>query len=356
MCRIIRISSAALILGVAALTGCSSDKATSVLRSKDNQFAADTILAAAEETAASAASESPVAGGLAATAKPLQPGDVPATTIVPGAPSTPSALVNRKIIRNADITIEVEKVPQAVAQLRNLVATTGGFVSSEQATYGSRDQVSLTFRVPVTQFDIALTRLTKIGKVVSTNVSSQEVTAQFSDIEARLKSKKISAARLRELLAKAAKVTDLLEVENELSNREAEIESMQGQLNVLGDQTSLSTIIVQVIGKGESTVVSVPQKQDPSFTRAMKGSLKAIGRMGKGLAAAAGAVLPFLPLVLLLAVLVLVARSRRRRHLAMSASPQTVVTNPAQAVVATPAPASPVELVLEETPETDSAN
>ena len=295
----------ALAVTVAVLSGCSD-------RSSDTQ----SVDAPANEAAPAPSADKAVRGASASEEAPL--GLATGQGVVGGQPATntpavPSALTNRKIIRNAEITIEVKNVPDAIVKLRNLVATTGGFLASEQATYGLTDQVSLTFRVPVEQFDVALSRLSKIGSVVSTNVSSEEVTAQFRDIESRLRSKKLSAERLRQLLMKAARPGDILEIENELSNREADIESMQGQLNVLSDQSALSTIRVQVVGKGESTVVEVPKKQDPSFSRAWRRSVRGVGDIVQGLAAATGAVLPFLPFLAAIAGILVVINRRARK-------------------------------------------
>lgn len=309
------------------LTGCSSDKA-----SDTTTAVAEAVAEAPADIVAPIADGTPLKSGLS-NPEALQDRSVGLTTTRGGGTSNdaqpgntlPSTLINRKIIRNADITLEVPDVPKAVALLRSLVAASGGFLASEQANYGATDQVVLSFRIPVGEFDAALNRLGKIGSVLSTNVTSEEVTSQYRDIESRLRSKKVSADRLRELITRAVKASDILEIENELSNREAEIESMQGQLNVLSDQSSLSTIAVRVVGKGEGTVVEIRKEQEPSFTRAWHGSVDAVGNIAQAGAAASGAVLPFLPFIIALAALVFglnrrSKRSRKTRNLTTSGS------------------------------------
>ena len=301
----------------AVLTGCSGDRSSDAVSPQSAISPSVSEDAAPAETVA--AGEGFVDGAKVDTSTNRPENPVTSATTV-------SALTNRKIIRNAEIAIEVDNVPKATAQLRDLAASTGGLLAGEQASYGATDQIVLTFRVPVTQFEVALNRLGKIGSVLSTNVTSEEVTAQFRDTESRLRSKRVSAERLRQLITKAVKASDILEIETELANREAEIEAMQGQLNMLDDRASLSTIVVSVYGKGDGRVAEIRESEDPSFTRAMRGSVGAIGDIGKALAAATGAVLPFLPFVGLIGALIatLLRRRKRKALLTSPASDHTV--------------------------------
>jgi VIT1/CCC1 family predicted Fe2+/Mn2+ transporter len=176
-----------------------------------------------------------------------------------------------------------------------------------------------------------INRLSKFGSVLSTSIASEEVTNQYRDLESRLRSKKISAERLRQLITQAVKPADILLIEHELSDREAEIESMQGQLNVLSDQTSLSTITLTLVSKGNSAVVAPVKTREPSFRRAWRNSVNALGDIAQALAAAAGALLPFVPFLALLlaAALWLKRRATRRRNRSTNAStPATAATAP----------------------------
>ena len=289
--------------GALLFAACSSDKLASSTSNED-RFANASDTVAGVVSGGAERESSPAAVGLAPDQAANQVADDVVATTTPAdgsgtggsaAQPTPDALANRKIIRTAQVTLQVTNVPDASTKLRNAVASAGGFVGAEEAVYGNRDQVTLTFRIPVGQFDAMINRLSKFGSVLSTNIASQEVTGQYRDLVSRLRSKKISAERLRQLITQATKPADILLIEHELSDREAEIESMQGQLNVLGDQTALSTITITVVSEGNSTVVAPIPTREPSFARAWRASLRTLGDIAQALAAATGAMLPFVP-------------------------------------------------------------
>ena len=300
------------IVGAAVLGACSNDR----LAKSRNETPAD---AGGDTASAPAMADNDQVStgvvGLAVAERTDQPGtaEVHKTDLPTGSAEAPSALTNRKIIRTAQVTLEVVNVPDATARLRDAVSAAGGFLGSEEANYGIRDQVTLTFRIPVDQFDSMINRLSKFGSVLSTSISSDEVTGQYRDLESRLRSKKISAERLRQLIAQAVKPADILLIEHELSDREAEIESMQGQLNVLNDQTSLSTITLTLVSKGESAVVAPVKTRAPSFSRAWRKSIDALGDTAQSFAAAGGAVLPFVPFVAVLVAAMLTLKRRAGR-------------------------------------------
>ncbi len=329
---------AAFAVSTLLLGACSNDRFAS-----SSQNDADMTLAATERKDSPATAiglaTGDAAGDTVSVAESAADRSAPATSI-PG--QTPSALINRKIIRTAQVTLEVANVPDATTKLRNAVTAAGGFLGSEEATYGLSDQVTLTFRIPVGQFDTMINRLSKFGSVLSTNIASEEVTNQYRDLESRLRSKKISAERLRQLITQAVKPSDILLIEHELSDREAEIESMQGQLNVLGDQTSLSTITLTLVSKGNSAVVAPVKTREPSFRRAWRNSVDALGDIAQALAAASGAVLPFVPFlaILLAAALWLKRRSARRRNRTTNApiAPTDTPIEPTPADDANPLP------------------
>ncbi len=336
-----RLLLACAIVGAVALGACSNDR----LAKSSNEAPSNASGDAAAPVPPPADTDQVSTGvvGLAVDTRTDQSGPVEAqkTERPTGSQVVPSALSNRKIIRTAQVTLEVANVPDATARLRDSVSAAGGFLGSEEASYGIRDQVTLTFRIPVDQFDSVINRLSKFGSVLSTSISSDEVTGQYRDLESRLRSKKVSAERLRQLITQAVKPADILLIEHELSDREAEIESMQGQLNVLNDQTSLSTITLTLVSKGESAVVAPVKTRTPSFRRAWRRSIDALGDIGQSFAAASGTVLPFVPfLAILLAVMLMLKRRAGRSSQNGRQLPPTTEPSPSTRVAPEPAETS----------------
>jgi hypothetical protein len=182
--------------------------------------------------------------------------------------------------------------------------------------------VTVVFRVPAAAFDATLQGLTGLGTLVDAQVSSNEVTAQVVDLQARITSKKAAVDRLRALLATAARPADILAIDNELTSREADIEAMQAQLNGLDDQVALSTITVHMYTPVTGAVDAPPSR--PSFHSGWSRGVDALASLAAGTAAFLGAVLPFFPLALVAVLLGwIVARRVRRSAAARTASTTT---------------------------------
>lgn len=110
-----------------------------------------------------------------------------------------------------------------------------------------REQATVTIRVPQDQFFLGMERIEALGKVRSRNVGSEDVSAQFIDLEARLKSTLREEGSLLSLLERANTVTEVLTIERELSRVRSDIERFQGQLNFLERRVDLATINVSLI-------------------------------------------------------------------------------------------------------------
>lgn len=220
----------------------------------------------------------------------------------------PAALQGRKIIRNGSIDLRVENASATLRKAEAIVNAHGGFLADQQANYDRGSDITVVYRIPASAFDATLQGLTGLGKVISAQVSSNEVTGQVIDLESRLRSKRAAADRLRILVGQAIKPADVLAIESELANREADIESMQAQLSGLNDQVSLSTLRAHIFTPSAGPVVEPHAK--PSFLSGWRRGVKAFTDVADSLAAGLGALLPFTPLLLALIVVMLVARRR----------------------------------------------
>ena len=168
-----------------------------------------------------------------------------ATVEIEGGQSTTVEIADRQIISQASLSVEVEDVTGAVAQVRTIAESRGGFVS-QLATTGTpgRQRSDLTVRVPQGEFFDTLESIKRLGKVWAENAGSEDVTEQFIDLEARLRSALREEQSLLSLLERADTVSNILTIERELARVRSEIERLQGQINYLSRRVDLATISV----------------------------------------------------------------------------------------------------------------
>jgi len=148
---------------------------------------------------------------------------------------------NRMLIWTASLTLEVGNVSNAAAAAVQMTKAAGGYIERE---WSSDHSMSLTLRVPAKTLHATVERLEDLGEVTYRNVSSQDVTAEFVDTDARLKNMVVLRDRLRVLLDKATEVKDILSIETELGRIQGDIESMEARLRSLKGQVDLSEITV----------------------------------------------------------------------------------------------------------------
>jgi hypothetical protein len=154
--------------------------------------------------------------------------------------------VNRKLIRNGSIDFKVKEVKQTKIEIEKICKELNAYISNEsENNFGDRLQYNQTIRVPADKFDALLTRIESLAvKVENKNISTEDVTEEFIDVEARLNTKKELETRYLEILKQAKTVEEIISVESQIANVRSEIESMQGRLEYLKNQVSLSTINV----------------------------------------------------------------------------------------------------------------
>ncbi len=156
--------------------------------------------------------------------------------------------IERKIISNAYLQMEVKSAESAVNKMTNITRAHGGFISSSSlSNIGGRNNGQVTLRVPQTDLYPAIEEIEALGKVGSKQVSGQDVTGEFIDLDARLGNLKKQELRLQEILKTAVTVKDVLEVEHELERVRGEIERLTGRLNFLNQSVEMSTIMVSAV-------------------------------------------------------------------------------------------------------------
>lgn len=155
--------------------------------------------------------------------------------------------VEQKIIKTGSVRFETNDLEKTYEQVILSVKKYKGIIQNdnESKDYGSLTK-RMTVRVPSQSFDLFLNEISKgVSFFDSKEVSAEDVTEQYIDIEARLTTKKKLESRYLDLLAKATKISEILEIEKQLSIIREEIESKQGQLLYLQNQISMSTLSIE---------------------------------------------------------------------------------------------------------------
>jgi len=159
--------------------------------------------------------------------------------------------MNRKIIRNADLTLEVGAPAEVQRKITSIAESLGGFVVTSESKLrqvgDSRQEleVNLVIRVPATQFGSALDQIRGTGsRVLQEKMTGQDVTEEFIDLEARIKTQKALELQFLEIMKQAHKVEDALEVQRQIAEVRTEIEKLEGRKRFLENRASLSTITV----------------------------------------------------------------------------------------------------------------
>lgn len=174
--------------------------------------------------------------------------------------STVTIKIPSKIKKTADLNITVDDYKKARIEIEKIVKSGNGYIGSENeqnSTYSITND--MVIRVVNKDFDAMVTKLLTIASNVnSKNISAEDVTAEFVDIQSRLKSKKEIEKRYVDILQKASKVSDILEIEEKIGEIREEIEAKEGELKLLSDQVDYSTININFHQEFEYTPTDKP--------------------------------------------------------------------------------------------------
>jgi hypothetical protein len=208
-------------------------------------------------------------------------------------------------------------VGQAIFDVRKVVDEYQGTIAendTETDKKGSPVRSRMVVRVPTADFDHAITELEKVATLVSSKRTSEDVTTQVLDMDARVEAQRRSIDRIQVLFDHATSIKDVVNIESQLSQRQADLESLEAQQRYLADQTSMSTITLSVERTPKAEAQTKPDRDEAGFVSGLSGGWDALKTFLVGAATVAGALLPWLVLALVLAVpgWPLVRRLRRR--------------------------------------------
>ncbi len=162
----------------------------------------------------------------------------------PGTPTTMKTEWDKKIVKSANLNLEVKDFKTFSRQLTEKIQRYGGYVSSEQQNTSSYKMESVvTLRVPVDKFDAAMDEILKDAATVNVKtINAEDQTREYIDSKSRLEAKKQVRLRYLELLKQAKNMSEIIEVQQEINSIQEEIEVVSGRINQINLTAAMSTI------------------------------------------------------------------------------------------------------------------
>lgn len=219
----------------------------------------------------------------------------------------------RSLIVTGSVYLTVDDPFVAANQIEEIVVSAGGRVDSRSESAdinGENPQAYLWVRIPADQLDPTLELIESVGVVESKTLSNQDVTLQRIDLEARVQVLDDAISRLRDLLDTASSTSEIIEIEAALGDRQAELDSLQAQLDYLGDQVAFASIGVDLRGPE-----AAPDREPDGFIEGIVAGWMGMLAFFTGSIVFAGMLVPWLAGLGIIAVVVwLVVRLRNRRR------------------------------------------
>ena len=221
------------------------------------------------------------------------------------APPTSLNIEEKKIQRNANLSIEVKNLDDSINKLNEIILLLNAEIISSNkggADFG-QPYSNIRIRVASNNLNSAIGEFKKLAtKIISENVYTNDVTEEFIDTEARLNIMKSTEDRFNLLLSKSETVEEIIQVEKELMRIRGDIESLEGRLNYLSKTTDTSEINLNLNEK--IPVTGESWKINESFTSALQN----LSSFAKNLADFIINVIVFIPFIIALAILIIIIR------------------------------------------------
>jgi len=230
-----------------------------------------------------------------------------------GLADAPEEAVDRELVTTGNATLAVDDPFQAAEQIAGLVEQAGGRVESRDERAGDDDEpgsASMTLRIPADRVSVTLDALGELGEVRDRHVETVDVTGTAQDLDARIEALRTSTDRLRELMADADRTADLIEIEAELSTRQAELDSRVSERNRLSDEVAMSTLHVEIVAEGTPAAQAKPD----GFLGGLAAGWNALVSTFNVVVLVLGAIIPWLALAGVVLLVVVGARRQLARN------------------------------------------
>ena len=178
--------------------------------------------------------------------------------------SLPSQL-DRKIIMTATLDLTADEVSKRFEDVGNIAASAGGFIASSTFGNSGKDQTaSVTIRIPASNYQRTLSDLRRLGEVKGEQSNANDVTEDYTDLQSRLRNLSATEQQYIQFLLKAQDLNQVLTVQDRLNATRAQIEQVQGRINLVDHQSDLATITVHLT---PPVVAKVDEPKKASATR-----------------------------------------------------------------------------------------
>lgn len=159
----------------------------------------------------------------------------------------------RQVIRTSVLTVDVRDVDEAAGALLRIAESSGGYIANSTIVRQRPSYGTFELRVPATRFGRVLEQVEGVGDVKERHLTGQDVTEEFVDLQARVRNLERHEHQLLTFMDRAAKVVDLLAIEQELARVRGEIEQLTGRLRFMNNRIELATVDVTVRETQRST-------------------------------------------------------------------------------------------------------
>lgn len=231
--------------------------------------------------------------------------------------ATVEGVEERKRIVYIDVTMETLEYDKTVSELKSMASSAGGYIDSSEEynsdVYGRGRSAKFVFRIPQADASGFAEALPSIGHVLTQSEHGEDVTAQYFDIETRLRSLELQRDKYMELLDKAEDINYIIELTQALSDVIYQIESYTTTLNRLDSLVAYSTVTVDVREVVEETKAPEEVTFGSRAAEAFSGSIEAFVAFVQWVAIAVVAASPFVMMLAVVAIVILVIVAIRRR-------------------------------------------
>lgn len=218
------------------------------------------------------------------------------------------------VISTGTVSLEAKDVARTRLQVRKVVDAHRGTVGEQETTTGEKGELAtarLVLRVPSEVFDDVVAALEEVATPTGTTTTSEDVTAEVVDVDARIRAQRKSVQRIESLLARAETIEQIVAIEAQLASRQADLDALESRQQWLADQTSMSTITVYV-----ERPAARHDREDDTADGFLGGLAQGWDAFVDGLSAVllvVGFLVPWLALLAVLAVPTGLVLRRRRR-------------------------------------------
>lgn len=230
---------------------------------------------------------------------------------------------DRSVITTGYVTVTVDDPLDAAAEAIRITEQAGGRVDgrSEYAPInGNSGSATLTLRLPADNLTATLEKLKELGAVQEVSLNSSDVTMVVQDLDARITAYRASIERLTALIGTATDTETLIQLETAITDRQAELESLESEQRYYADQVSLSTVTLNLVSD-----YTAPVAEPDTFLSGLIAGWNAFVAFFAGLLVALGVLLPWIVFAgIITFVIIFFVRRNNRRKAAVVTEPVVV--------------------------------